>query len=131
MIPYSPAATRLELIMNGNVLDYFQARKSEPKIRALRAPIMTRSAMMAKAPIIFTWEGEDSDGDKITCNVLVSSDTGKSWQTMAVGLTSPRLEIESKIQTKHRKEYCFLKAKQEAIQLTNKEENTPSIPTHE
>lgn len=45
------------------------------------------------ATSIFTWEASDDDSDQLTYTVLASTDRGKTWQTIAVGLTEPKLEI--------------------------------------
>ena len=94
VIPFVPAASAMELVVAGKVLDTLKVTKHDPIVKNVRVPPVTSRAALLKAPLVVTWEASHPDGAKMTYSVQISPDGGKTWQTLAVGLTNPRLEID-------------------------------------
>ena len=95
VIPANPAARQIELVYNGQVLDTFRSGGAAPEISNLRRAPSTESALS------FTWDGvpestaeRDAVPSNVTYNVQVSTDEGQTWQTVAVGRTSPDATID-------------------------------------
>jgi len=95
LIPANPAARQIELLYNGQVVDTFRSGGAVPEVSNLRREASTESALS------FAWneatatlaEGEAS-ASNVTYNVQVSTDEGQTWQTIAVGRTSPDATID-------------------------------------
>jgi hypothetical protein len=87
-------ARQLALVIEGQVVDTFRAGGETPDVSNLRREEITESAMS------FAWddataatEGE-TGASNVTYNVQVSTDDGQTWQTVAVGRTSPDATID-------------------------------------
>jgi hypothetical protein len=93
-IPHISGARILELILGGKVIDTFRAGGSSPSLRNLRVPSLRTLADVTDAPLTLNWEGADADNDRLTYIVQVSSDEGKTWETLAIGLTRTSLPVE-------------------------------------
>lgn len=88
VIPSHPGARALELVIGGQVVDAYRAAAVPPDLSNLRGPGGGGDVMA------FAWDVADSEGINIFYNIQVSTDNGHSWQTVAVGLTSPDVEID-------------------------------------
>jgi len=95
VVPAHPAARQLELLFEGQLLDTFRAGGGAPAVSNLRREAATDSALS------LAWDGADesaAEGDaaasNVTYNVQVSTDEGRTWQTVAVGRTSPDATID-------------------------------------
>lgn len=94
LIPANPAARQIELLYNGQVLDTFRSGGAVPEVSNLRREASTESALS------FAWDDaaasatEGEAASNVTYNVQVSTDEGQTWQTVAVGRTSPDATID-------------------------------------
>lgn len=88
IIPAEPDARIIELLIAGKSVDTFRASETPPDVRWV-----SRLAMDSHAPIV-AWETDAKPEDKHTYSVQVSTDNGKTWQTLAVGLTSKQVAID-------------------------------------
>lgn len=89
IIPSHPDARQLELLIEGHVVDTFRAGVATPDVSNLRREEMTESMMS------FAWDAPaDAEPAKISYNIQSSTDDGNTWQTIAVGRSSPNLSID-------------------------------------
>ncbi|HSE17958.1 MAG TPA: hypothetical protein VLB46_12960 [Pyrinomonadaceae bacterium] len=95
LIPANPAARQIELLYNGQVLDTFRSGGAVPEVSNLRREASTESALS------FTWDDataamaeDEASASNVTYNVQVSTDEGQTWQTVAIGRTSPDATID-------------------------------------
>lgn len=82
-IAVDPLANRLELLIDGNLVDSFDAEPGPNPPSAVR---MTASGDR----FAIEWDDGRREGSRVTYDVLISEDGGRSWQTVGVGLESPR-----------------------------------------
>jgi hypothetical protein len=93
--PSTPGTAKLELLLDGKVLDTIRVSKSAPVVRNLslsEGRTGGRGARARSTPVV-TWEANDPDGGTLTYTVLLSYDGGATWETAAVGLSMHRLEL--------------------------------------
>jgi hypothetical protein len=83
-----PDAREVELLVGGGTVDTFQASATPPRVRGL-----TREDAGPHA-LSMAWETDAEAGDEHTYAVQVSTDNGRTWQTLAVGLATPELTID-------------------------------------
>ena len=90
VIPSHPGARQLELVLGGQVIDTFRAGGTVPEVSNLHRDEITESVFS------FAWEppAAEAEASKLTYNVQVSTDDGQSWQTVAVGRTSPDVTVD-------------------------------------
>lgn len=90
LIPANPAARQIELLYDGQVVDTFRSGGAVPEISNLRREASTESALS------FAWDdaAAEIETSNVTYNVQVSTDDGQTWQTVAVGRTSPDATID-------------------------------------
>ena len=82
-------ARQLDLVIEGQVVDTFRAGGETPDVSNLRREEITESAMS------LAWDTPADVGPaKIYYNIQSSTDQGNTWQTIAVGRTSPDLSID-------------------------------------
>jgi hypothetical protein len=93
VIPANPAARQIELLYEGQVLDTFRSGGGVQEISNLRREASTESALSFAWNHAAATEGE-ADASNVTYNVQVSTDEGQTWQTVAVGRTSPDATID-------------------------------------
>jgi hypothetical protein len=111
-LPASERADRIELLMNGSVIDAFTSGPSVSAPRNIasaapqrRARAGARSADAAANPVITWAEGGSAAGraraaalgSGRTYTVQVSTDDGASWQTVGFGLRDPRVTIDRQV----------------------------------
>jgi hypothetical protein len=88
VVPVTGTARAVELLIGGDVVDTFEPARDPPAIRALRAVGTdadgVRMAVESEQPI------EQSQ----SYAVQVSSDGGRSWQTIGVGLREPTFTLD-------------------------------------
>jgi len=107
VLPFHQNARILELIIGGKTVDVFKAQGAPPEIANIRrsepAEALGDAADAADAGnlVSIQWDvagGADAMADaassNITYNVQVSSDGGNTWQTVAVGRTTPDATID-------------------------------------
>lgn len=95
VIPAHAGARTVELRYEGQVLDTFSGGGGAPEVSNLRSDAATDSALSFAwdGPAEFGETGEDAPSN-VTYNVQVSTDDGQTWQTVAVGRTSPDVQID-------------------------------------
>lgn len=87
-IPLDPAARAVELVVDGQTVDTFQAAGGRPAVRNLRrAPAGAESLALA-------WDDDAAADPKVTYNVQASVDGGRTWQTVALGSSTPEVTID-------------------------------------
>jgi hypothetical protein len=86
IVAVHPEATRLELLIDGQLVDAFDA---EPN---LEPPADVRLSLRDDR-LDVAWGALPREGSRVTYDVLISNDGGRSWQTVGVGLKSPGATI--------------------------------------
>ena len=79
-------ARAIELIVAGHTVDTFRASAIPPDVQGVRVDT-------ERHPLSIAWE-TDAETDDHTYTVQVSTDNGRTWQTLAVGLTTPEVGID-------------------------------------
>jgi hypothetical protein len=87
-LPVDADARAVKLSIAGRTVDTFHASATPPEVRGL-----TRAAA-ERDTLSIAWEAEAGTGDDHTYNVQVSTDDGRTWQTLAVGLATPEVTID-------------------------------------
>jgi hypothetical protein len=88
VLAVDPAARIIDLSIAGHVVDTFQAGGTPPAVRNLkRAPA-------PHAALALSWDTDAKPEDKHSYTVQVSTDDGKTWQTLAVGLAQPEVALD-------------------------------------
>jgi hypothetical protein len=92
-IPFNEAATKLQLVLNGQAVDEFEASPRQPAApSALRLTNkVTPQGTLSTTDRTLAWS-PGAAGDKVTYTVQTSAD-GVSWETVSVGLTNPSLPL--------------------------------------
>jgi hypothetical protein len=89
LVPSHPDARQLQLLIGGQVIDTFRAGAATPEISNLHREEVSKSVLS------FAWDSPaDAASANVTYNIQSSTDDGTTWQTIAVGLTSPELSID-------------------------------------
>ena len=88
VLPVDADAMAVELSIAGRTVDTFQASATPPEVRGLIRAAAERDTLS------IAWEAEAGTGDDHTYNVQVSTDDGRTWQTLAVGLATPEVAID-------------------------------------
>lgn len=89
IIAAPPDARRIDLSVGGRTVDTFQAGGAEPAVRNLKQAPSERGDRLS-----LSWESAAAPGDRHSFIIQASTDKGRTWQTMAVGLTSPEVAID-------------------------------------
>jgi hypothetical protein len=104
VIPYLPATAALELYLVGDdkgdtttatLLQTIQISDKPPKVinLTLKPQAGGPGPSTPNSPLEFTWDASASESAKVTYNVELSTDDGKTWKTVAVGLTTNGLNL--------------------------------------
>lgn len=89
VVPSHPDARQLQLVVYGQVVDTFSAGAAAPEVSNLRREETTDSA------VSFAWDAPgDEEASNIRYNIQSSIDEGNTWQTIAVGSTTPEVQID-------------------------------------
>lgn len=93
LIPANSAARQIELLYEGQLLDTFRSGGAAPDVSNLRREESTESSFT------FAWDSastaeDDAALSNVTYNVQVSTDEGQTWQTVAIGRTTPDATID-------------------------------------
>jgi hypothetical protein len=87
VIGVDPGARIIELSVAGQVVDTFRAGTTPPAINSLKHVSEANGLSLA-------WETDASADDNHTYIVQTSTDQGRTWQTLAVGLDKPEAVID-------------------------------------
>lgn len=91
LVVAGPDAKMIELLIADRSVDTFRAGVTPPRVRNVR------SVAAEPRALVLTWETDAKTEDRHTYSVQASTDNGKTWQTLAVGFTSPRIPIDSSL----------------------------------
>lgn len=83
-------ASAIELLVGGRTVDVFRRSRMPPSVRAVRG-VEKRGAASR-----LTWQTDASPDSTHTYTIQASVDAGRTWQTLAVGLRSPEVEIDER-----------------------------------
>jgi hypothetical protein len=83
-IPYSATAGKLELLLDGKVLDQRTINKTLPVVRGV----------VSKTPGTLSWQTPAAEPGRLTFYVQ-GSRNGQSWETIASGLSKPILQLSA------------------------------------
>jgi hypothetical protein len=116
LIPAPPDAARLELVLNGHVVDTYEAGtmpRAVRDIRSISAPTRARRRGVAapadqgEADAVITWQetgvpkadtrARSAETRGRTYVVQVSADDGQTWQTAGFGLSEPQTSIDRRL----------------------------------
>jgi hypothetical protein len=108
VIPYFPQTATIELILlesgpNGEVqqtiLQTLKVDKDNPKVENLSVKSLPSGPDPAGSsfPLDITWEGKNKGDDKITYNVEMSTDGGKTWVTAAVYYEGTSIKLDPQL----------------------------------
>ena len=88
VVEVDPEARAIELVVDSTVVDRYHVGGAAPQMRAARVEGTTDGLVVA---------GEATEAEAATYAVQVSTDDGRSWQTVAVGRTTPSVEIDRSV----------------------------------
>lgn len=92
VIPFSAAMRRVELLLDGRLLDAREAGGSSPTLQVVRRP--TAGPVPPGVPVTFTWRARDSDSDRLTYTVRVKFEGSTAWETFATGLAARQITLD-------------------------------------
>ncbi|MFH8974488.1 hypothetical protein [Streptomyces sp. NPDC017890] len=90
VLPGGPDEAMIELVMGGHVVDTFRAGGAPPVARDVRVVAVDSQRLSVTARL------DRSAEEGHTFTVQTSTDHGRTWQTMGVGLRSPHLTLDSR-----------------------------------
>jgi hypothetical protein len=85
VVDVSQSTRAIELVVEGKVVDRYSVGGTAPRMRALRIESAAEGLRVV---------GEADEAEGTTYAVQVSTNDGRSWQTIAVGLKTPFAEID-------------------------------------
>ncbi len=88
ILPFDPGIQVVELLLNGQVIDTFAASPVQPAISNVRAGAAARPGHVALA-----WDVHHAPASTVSYSVQVSTNEGRTWQTVAVRQPTPTAEI--------------------------------------
>jgi hypothetical protein len=88
IIAAGPDARSIELTIGDKVVDHYGASGKPPSVRNVR------SIAPANQTPVLAWDTDATGDDRHTYSVQVSSDNGRSWQTVAVGFKTTSIPID-------------------------------------
>jgi hypothetical protein len=88
LIGLDPGARMIELSVAGQVVDTFRAGARPPAVHSLKHVSSQANALS------LAWETNASADDNHSYIVQTSTDQGRTWQTLAVGLDKPEVVID-------------------------------------
>jgi hypothetical protein len=89
ILPYDPEARFIDLLLNGMVLDTYAASSVQPMVSNVR-----RATPAQPGNLALTWDAQHAPASTVTYSVQVSTDEGKTWQTVAVHQPAPTAEVD-------------------------------------
>ena len=89
VIPWHADARQLQLLIDGQVVDSYRGGTVTPDVSNLHVESTTDSA------VSLAWDAAaDAESTNVKYNVQSSTDDGQTWQTIAVGQTSPQVDLD-------------------------------------
>jgi hypothetical protein len=104
-IPYMAQTATIELILAEGeesaaqtVLQTFKVDEEQPKVKNLSVkPQMSGPGQTSPFPLDISWEASDKGGNKITYNIEMSTDGGKTWTTVAAFYENTAISLDPKL----------------------------------
>ncbi len=90
-VPSSAAAARVELRSSGSLLVARNASPAAPTVKLKRPKAGTR--IKGKDRFSVRWQSGDADGDPLSSRIEFSPDGGRSWETVAIGISGNSARI--------------------------------------
>jgi hypothetical protein len=111
-IPTSDAVAGLRITYAGNTLTERMAGKARPELQAAQQPLRLKqpdgdpkasksakeeiapsARTIAERPVTLSWEASHAEAKPLSYSVQISTDAGLTWETVAVDLKVPHVEI--------------------------------------
>jgi hypothetical protein len=93
-VPIDATVNGVRVTFRGKTIAERIVGRGRPSLRnVIQSATEPKAALAGKLPIVLTWEGRHSSDNALTYSVLLSTDDGATWKTVAVRLRQPRLEI--------------------------------------
>jgi hypothetical protein len=89
VVPYRPGVASIELVLGGQVVDTRKVASRAPEVKNMLVPKTLRND-----PFRVQWTTAHPDRVQVTNSVQVSYDGGKTWETVAVGLKTPQIDLD-------------------------------------
>ena len=93
VLPWNPAATRVELTEAGTTVISLTLSASPPTVTA----VLPNGGETITDTLLVSWTAEDLDEDPLKFSVLYSPDNGASWLALATGVETTTLTIDSSL----------------------------------
>jgi hypothetical protein len=94
IVPIDATVNGVRVTFRGKTIAERIVGRGRPSLRnVIQSATEPKAALAGKLPIVLTWEGRHSSDNALTYSVLLSTDDGATWKTVAVRLRQPRLEI--------------------------------------
>jgi hypothetical protein len=88
----------IELVMDGKRIgEPIIVTNNSPRVDEITLPVIKTREEFFKTPVVLTFRVSDEDSKTLTSTVQFSSDTGRTWQTLGIGLSKPELKIDPKL----------------------------------
>jgi hypothetical protein len=88
-------AARVEIEVGGVVVGSRTASAKAPRAKLKRPK--SRARIPAKGRFAVEWTAGDADGDALKTKIQFSSDRGRSWQTLALGVEGRRARVDGSL----------------------------------
>jgi hypothetical protein len=88
VIPVDPAAKSVRLLIEGETVDSLQAAAQPPDLAGIARPTLDKSR------IRLSWETRSRAEQQYRYSVQASTDGGRTWRTLAVGLAEPSVDVD-------------------------------------
>lgn len=92
VVPWAPGAVEVQIRFQGNVVASRKISAHAPTV-TLTSP--ASGAQLPPGPFQVSWSGSDQDNDPLTYSLLMSSNSGASWTTLAANLTGTSLQLNT------------------------------------
>ena len=88
MIPVDPAAKSVRLVIEGETVARLQAAAQPPDLAGVARPALDEKR------IRLSWESRSRADQQYHYSVQASTDGGRVWRTVAVGLAEPSVDVD-------------------------------------
>ena len=88
ILPVDPETKAVKLVIAGQTVDTWRAAATPPALKAAGSPVVEGSG------VSMTWETHGTPEPEHTYSVQASTDGGKTWHTLAIGLATPSVNID-------------------------------------
>ena len=94
VVPDVPKTAAIELLLGGKVVDQRRVSERVPVVKDTTVRVSSPQAAVGatEGPVDLSWEASDPDNENLTYTVQISTDR-KTWETLTIGLTTPKLTL--------------------------------------